>query len=340
MLKKDSIEASCSSINEHKLAKEKLDTSSHAYFVAYKDDEFDYIATQSKTLTFNSLSQYKNNLQKLGRYSDCSFGLRINPEVDLVSYNMYNPCNPNSRLGVTKSVLDTFLINHDNNLPRYIDGFMVHALCEDKGIGLCKLLDMLEHQFGSQLEGLKWLNLGGGHLITASDYDYNRVIVRVNAFRSRFPNLRLYIEPSSAFAWQSGILATKIVDIVKGKECDTIIVDASFSCHIPDTLEMPYKPNVVLLSQMKDDISSNGILQWSGNIGGITCLAGDMVSDYSFDIQPHIGDIIIFEDMIHYTMVKTTFFNGVDHPDIMLKKTDGSIVLLRSFGYDDYKGKL
>ena len=316
-----------SSIHEARLAFEEMGSLAHTYSPAYPDKDFPQILKYSSHITFNSLSQFDYfypAVLRSGRKVSC--GIRINPEYSAVETDLYNPCAPGSRLGITADLLP-------DRLPEGIEGLHFHTLCESTSYELEKTLDVVEKRFGKYLQQVKWLNMGGGHLMTRQGYDVEHLIRVLKAFREKHPHLELIMEPGSAFAWQTGFLLASVVDVVENHGIKTAIVDVSFTCHMPDCLEMPYKPAI------------RGAVEPDGHrpvyrIGGNSCLSGDFMGDWCFEHELHVGDKIIFEDMIHYTIVKTNMFNGIPHPDIALWTQDDTLVVWRRFGYEDYKNRM
>lgn len=319
--------STASSIHEARLAYEELGCLAHTYSPAYTDATFDTILRYSSHITFNSLSQYAHFASRVAAYDrHISCGLRINPEFSDVETDLYNPCAPGSRLGVIADKLPL-------QLPQGIEGLHFHTLCESTSYDLQRTLAVVEERFASWLQQVKWLNMGGGHLMTRKDYDVEHLISVLQAFKERHPHLHIIMEPGSAFAWQTGTLDTTIVDIVENHGISTAILDASFACHMPDCLEMPYKPAI-------RGAKEPGTAPYTYRMGGNSCLSGDFVGDWSFDAPLNIGDRIIFEDMIHYTIVKTTMFNGVPHPAIAIRRPNGDIELCREFTYADYRNRM
>lgn len=319
--------STASSIHEARLAYEELGCLAHTYSPAYTDATFDDILRYSSHITFNSLSQYNHfaaRVQAYDRYISC--GLRINPEFSDVETDLYNPCAPGSRLGVVVDQLPA-------TLPAGIEGLHFHTLCESTSYDLECTLAVVEQRFAPWLSQVKWLNMGGGHLMTRKGYDVEHLIGVLTAFRARHPHLKVIMEPGSAFAWQTGTLETTVVDIVENHGIRTAILDASFACHMPDCLEMPYKPAI-------RGAKEGGETPYTYRMGGNSCLSGDFVGDWSFDAPLAIGDRIIFEDMIHYTIVKTTMFNGVPHPAIAVRKADGTTQVWKQFTYEDYRNRM
>ena len=317
--------STASSLSEARLAYEEMGSKAHAYAPVYKKDEFCAIADYSSHITFNSLQQFFDYSSETKK-KNISCGLRINPEFSDVKTDLYNPCAPGSRLGVT---LDTL----GESLPNGIEGLHFHTLCESSSHDLEKTLSEVERKFGKFFHQIKWLNMGGGHLMTRDGYNVEHLIHILKQFNSRYPHLQLILEPGSAFVWQTGVLVSTVQDIVVNKEIKTAILDISFACHMPDCLEMPYKPSIVGAT---DEIEGKPTYRMGGN----SCLSGDFCGFWSFDRELKIGDRIVFEDMIHYTMVKTTMFNGVSHPSIGMWTLEDKFELFRVFTYLDYKQRL
>jgi carboxynorspermidine decarboxylase len=254
-------------------------------------------------------------------------GVRINPEFSVVETDLYNPSVPGSRLGVTCDLIGS-------TLPEGVSGLHLHNLCESNSYDLEKTLEVVEEKFGHLFSQIKWLNLGGGHLLTHKDYNTEHLISLLKTLKSRYPHLEIILEPGSAFAWQTGVLVASVADIVESRGVKTAMLNVSFACHMPDCLEMPYKPRI--RGAYQEPIKGKPTYRMGGN----SCLSGDFMGDWSFDEPLKVGDIIIFEDMIHYTIVKTTMFNGVSHPSIGLWTQNGHFELYRKFGYEDYKGRM
>ncbi|MDR1222540.1 MAG: carboxynorspermidine decarboxylase [Tannerella sp.] len=323
--------STASSVNEARLAWEEMGSPAHACSPAYTEENFPVFMKYSSHITFNSRSQF-NRFYPLTAASDhkISCGLRINPEYSEVSTNLYNPCAPGSRMGVTASQLG-------DTLPEGIEGFHFHTLCESTSCDLEKTLDAVEERFGRFLNRLKWLNMGGGHLMTRKDYKTQHLISLLKSFKATHPNLQIILEPGSAFAWQTGYLLTTVVDIVENGGVKTAIIDASFSCHMPDCLEMPYKPAI---RGAVDPDNPAAKAENSYRIGGNSCLSGDFMGDWVFEKPLKPGDPVIFEDMIHYTTVKTTMFNGIPHPSIAMLHENGELEIFRTFTYADYRRRM
>ena len=322
-----------SSLSEAKLAKEEFGAKAHTFSPAYTDDEIDEIINCSSHLTFNSLSQYE-------RYHDrvvgkASIGLRVNPEYSEVGTMLYNPCAPGTRFGVSADKLPEVL-------PQDIEGFHCHCHCESGADVLERTLAHIEEKFAKWFPQLKWLNLGGGHLMTRKDYDIPLLINILKGLHERYPWLKIILEPGSAFAWQTGPLVSHVVDIVEDKAIRTAILDVSFTCHMPDCLEMPYYPDVRGAEHVDVEGAPSSVLQtpFLYRLGGNSCLSGDFMSSWRFDHELKVGEEVIFEDMIHYTTVKTCMFNGITHPAIGMLHEDGNVEILRTFGYEDYRNRM
>lgn len=327
-----------SSLHEARLALEEFGTKAHTYSPAYEDDTFDEVANLSSHITFNSLSQFSRfapRIATMPQNSRPSIGLRINPERSEIETELYDPCAPGSRFGVTADALAKA------GLPENVEGFHCHCHCESNSHALARTIERIEERFGEWLPRLKWINLGGGHLVTHKDYDVNHLIETLTAFRHRHPNLKVVLEPGSAFAWQTGPLVSRVVDIVENHGIKTAILDVSFTCHMPDCLEMPYHPTVRGAETLAE--ARGTALEREPNVyrlGGNSCLSGDYMSAWRFAAPLQVGDEVIFEDMIHYTTVKTTTFNGIAHPSIALRHTDGTLEMLRRFTYEDYRERM
>ncbi|MDR3142570.1 MAG: carboxynorspermidine decarboxylase [Tannerellaceae bacterium] len=316
--------STASSIYEAQLAFEEMGSPAHTCSPAYTEKDFPLILKYSSHITFNSLSQFERFYPKVragGHNVSC--GIRINPEYSVVETDLYNPAAPGSRMGVVSDLLG-------DTLPEGIEGFHFHALCESSSYDLEKMLEVVEKRFGRFFPSIKWLNMGGGHLMTRKDYDIEHLISILRTFKSNYPALEIIMEPGSAFAWQTGFLLTTVVDVVENRGIKTAIIDASFTCHMPDCLEMPYKPAI-----------RNAIDATEGKpayrIGGNSCLSGDFMGDWFFEQPLKTGDKIIFEDMIHYTIVKTNMFNGIPHPSIALWNKEDELIIYKTFTYKDYK---
>lgn len=319
--------STASSLSEARLAFEEMGALAHTYSPAYTEKEFPVIAECSSHISFNSLSQFSRfypYLQKMDRKVSC--GLRINPEFSLVETDLYNPCAPGSRLGVVADLLE-------DGLPDGVEGLHCHTLCESSADDLELMLNAIEKGFARFLPKVKWLNLGGGHLMTREGYDVEKLISLLKNFKAKYPNLEIILEPGSAFAWRTGELVSSVVDVVENHGVKTAILDVSFACHMPDCLEMPYKPAIVGAT---DEVEGKPTYRMGGN----SCLSGDFYGSWSFDKELSVGDKVVFEDMIHYTTVKTTMFNGISHPSIALWTKDGKLEMLREYSYEDYRSRM
>ncbi|MCI9286068.1 MAG: carboxynorspermidine decarboxylase [Muribaculaceae bacterium] len=314
-----------SSLNELRLGNEELGGEAHVYCPVYTDSTIDEFLSRATHLTFNSLSQW----EKYGARAiaaGVSPGLRVNPQCSVIETEIYNPALPGSRFGVTADQLG-------GHLPEGIEGLHFHALCESDSHDLEKVLAAFEEQFGSYLPQLKWVNFGGGHLMTREGYDTDHLINLLRGFRSRYPWLKVVMEPGSAFTWRTGDLITSVLDVVENQGVSTAIIDASFACHMPDCLEMPYKPAI---TESTDPAPGLPVYR----LGGNSCLSGDYVGDWTFATPLTPGTRLTLEDMNHYTTVKTNMFNGIAHPAMVLCDADGDCRYLRQFDYMDYKNRM
>ena len=321
-----------SSLSEARLAFEEFGSKAHTFSPAYKDDEIDEIVRCSSHLTFNSLSQYERYHNRAG---ECSLGLRVNPEYSEVGTLLYNPCAPGTRFGVSADKLP-------EQLPSDIRGFHCHCHCESGSDVFERTLQHIEQKFSRWFPQIEWINFGGGHLVTRADYDIERLVRIVQGFHSRYPHLKVIFEPGSAFAWQTGPLVASVVDVVEDKGIRTAILDVSFTCHMPDCLEMPYFPDVRGAEHIDENNYQLSIInsQFIYRLGGNSCLAGDFMGYWQFPRELQVGDEVIFEDMIHYTTVKTNTFNGITHPSLCMLHADGRLELLRRFTYEDYRDRM
>jgi carboxynorspermidine decarboxylase len=318
--------AAASSVDEARLCFEEIGSPAHTYSPVYKQNDFQSIIKYSSHITFNSLNQYKKYSGELRKNPKrISPGIRINPEFSEISHGLYNPCSPGSRLGVTSEDLK-------GRLPEGIEGFHFHVLFESDSYALEKVLQVVEKKFGMFFPQLKWINMGGGHLMTRKDYNTGHLIRLLKEFKER-TGLHIILEPGSAFAWETGELVATVEDIVENQGTKTAILDVSFTAHMPDCLEMPYKPKIL---NATDPVPGKQVYR----LGGNSCLSGDVMGDWTFEKEPVPGDRIVFLDMIHYTMVKTTTFNGVHHPSIGIWTLDNKFRLIREFDYTDYKNRL
>lgn len=321
-----------SSLSEARLALEEFGAKAHTYSPAYTDEEIDDIVRCSSHLTFNSLSQYERFHDRVE--GKASIGLRVNPEYSEVGTMLYNPCAPGTRFGITADKLP-------ETLPANIEGFHCHCHCESGADVLERTLVHIEEKFSKWFPQLKWLNLGGGHLMTRKDYDVPHLINILKGLHERYPWLKIILEPGSAFAWQTGPLVSHVVDIVEDKGIRTAILDVSFTCHMPDCLEMPYMPEVRGAEIVEDSSSlQSQTSEYVYRLGGNSCLSGDFMSSWRFDHELKVGEEVIFEDMIHYTTVKTCMFNGISHPALAMLHKDGKLEILRHFGYEDYRNRM
>jgi carboxynorspermidine decarboxylase len=319
--------STASSIYEARLAYEEMGSRAHTYSPAYTAADFPTILECSSHITFNSFSQFERfypMMKSFGR--KVSAGIRINPEFSVVETDLYNPSVPGSRMGVVADQMP-------DTLPEGVEGIHFHTLCESSSYDLEKVLRHIETQFGKHLRQVKWINMGGGHLMTRKGYDVEHLIATLKQFKAKW-NLDIILEPGSAFAWDTGVLVSHIVDIVENGGIRTAILDVSFTAHMPDCLEMPYKPRIRGAYHEPADGKP------TYRMGGNSCLSGDFIGDWSFDRELETGDAIIFEDMIHYTTVKTNMFNGVPHPSLAIWNNATGLNVFRKFGYEDYKGRM
>ena len=321
-------ESTASSVNEAQLAFEEMGSLALTYAPSYSDEEFATFLKYSSHITFNSLSQFERFYpQVVASGKDIKCGLRINPEYSVVDTDLYNPSTPGSRLGVTQALIG-------EKLPKGISGLHLHNLCENNSYDLEKTLEVVEKKFGHLFSDIEWLNLGGGHLMTEKNYNTDHLIALLKSLKERYPHLEIIMEPGSAFAWQTGVLVATVNDIVENDNVKTAMLNVSFACHMPDCLEMPYKPHIRGAHQ--EPVAGKPTYR----MGGSSCLSGDFIGDWSFDEPLKVGDKIVFEDMIHYTIVKTTMFNGVSHPSLAVWTEDNELVMYRKFDYEDYKGRM
>lgn len=316
-----------SSLFEARLAKEEFGSLAHTYSPAYTEEEIDDIVRCSSHLTFNSLTQYERFHE---RCKDTSIGIRVNPEYSEIETELYNPCAPGSRFGILADELPEVL-------PSDIEGFHIHCHCESGSDIFARTLVHIEEKFSKWFGQIKWINFGGGHLMTRKDYDVELLINTINAFHQRYPHLKVILEPGSAFGWQTGPLLSKVVDIVENKGIKTAILNVSFTCHMPDCLEMPYWPAVRGAETIEEEYAEGENVY---RLGGNSCLSGDWMQSWRFDHPLKIGEEIIFEDMCHYTTVKTCMFNGIGHPSIGMLHTDGTFELFKKFEYEDYRDRM
>jgi carboxynorspermidine decarboxylase len=308
---------------EARLGREEFGKEVHAYAAAYSDADFNELLTLCDEIDFNSFAQLEKfrSLMKEG----IKFGLRINPECSTQGgeHEIYDPCAPRSRLGIRRKDFE------GQNLDG-ITGLHFHTLCEQNADDLATTLQAVEEQFGDILPKMEWVNFGGGHHVTRDDYDVDLLCKLINDFKAKY-DVQIILEPGEAVALNAGVLVASVLDIIDN-DGPIAILDVSCTCHMPDVLEMPYRP----------EIEGAGLPNEKAHtykLAGLSCLAGDVIGDYSFDEPLKVGDQLIFGDMAHYSMVKTTFFNGIQHPSIAIKRGD-EIETIREFSYEDYKGRL
>jgi carboxynorspermidine decarboxylase len=315
-----------SGLHEAILAKEEFGKEVHTYSPAFKKEDIETIAKISNHLVFNSIAQFKIYAPKAKAVNpNISLGLRINPQFSSSPSEKYNPCGLYSRLGVT-------IENFDESILKLCDGLHFHALCEEDSHALAEVLKHFEAKFGRYIPQMKWINFGGGHHITRKDYDVEALISIINSFKSKYNINELYLEPGEAIGWEVGVLVATVVDIVHNG-MDIVILDICAEAHMPDTIIMPYRADIRGSAKAHEKPHTY-------RITGNSCLAGDVMGDYSFDAPLHIGDRVIFEDQIHYTIVKATTFNGVALPSINILREDGELECVKEFGYDEFKGRL
>jgi len=317
---------SASGLHEAKLGREEMNKEVHTYSPAFKEEEIEEIAKLSDHLVFNSPNQVRRFLKKVKAVNpSISCGIRVNPEFSSAPVDLYNPCGLYSRLGTT-------IANFEPEILEELDGLHFHALCEQNIDALEGVLKAFEEKFSEFIPKMKWINFGGGHHITRKDYDVDLLIKVICDFKTRYNNITVYLEPGEAVGWQTGPLVASVLDIIHNG-MDVAILDVSAEAHMPDTLAMPYRAEV-------RGAGVAGEKPYTYRLGGNTCLAGDIMGDYSFDKPINIGDKIVFEDQIHYTMVKTTTFNGVQHPSIAIWTKENELKIVREFGYEDFKNRL
>lgn len=324
----DYLDGCCASgLYEAKLACDIFSKEIHTFSPAFKEDEIRQIASISHHMVFNSPTQLARLLPIIKNNSKTmpSIGLRVNPEQSQSPVALYDPCGLHSRLGTVSENIDKDILND-------INGLHFHALCEQDAYALEYVLEAFEKKFGIYLSGLKWVNFGGGHHITHDDYDIDKLITIINNFKHKHPHLEVYLEPGEAIGWETGVLVSTVLDIMHNG-IDIAILDTSAEAHMPDTIIMPYRAMVRDSGELEEKT-------YSYRLAGNTCLAGDIMGDYSFDKPLAVGDKIVFEDQMHYTMVKATTFNGIPLPSIAILRKDGSVDVVREFGYDDFKNRL
>ncbi|MFH1395235.1 MAG: carboxynorspermidine decarboxylase [Candidatus Omnitrophota bacterium] len=317
-----------SSLDEARLGFEEFGGEVHIYAPAYRDDEFKDIMKYASHISFNSFSQwekFKPVIQSNNKKIKCS--LRVNPEHSEVKVALYDPCAPFSRLGIK---VDQFEKKNLNG----ITGLHFHTLCELNSDALERTLEVVERKFGCFINQMEYINFGGGHHITRPDYDIKRLSRIINSFKERYNNLKVYLEPGEAIALNIGFLVSTVLDVIPEKDMSIAILDTSAAAHMPDVLEMPYRPNIKGAGKI-------GEYPYAYRLGGLTCLAGDVIGDYSFQEPLKPGTRLVFMDMAHYTMVKNNTFNGIRLPSIAIHNSrDGKTRLVREFGYADYRNRL
>lgn len=322
-----------SSLAEARLAVDKFGSQAHTFSPAYTDYEIDEIAECSSHLTFNSFTQYERLHERArNKNKGISFGIRINPEYSEIETDIYNPCAPGTRFGVSADKMP-------ESLPDEIEGLHCHCHCENGSDVFERTLGHIEEKFGKWFDQIKWINFGGGHLMTRKDYDIELLVNTLNNFHKRYPWLKVIMEPGSAFGWQTGPLVAQVIDITEDKDIKTAILNVSFSCHMPDCLEMPYHPNIRGAKTIEDEPKYTEPHTY--RLGANSCLSGDFMSAWQFDHELKIGENIIFEDMNHYTTVKTTMFNGITHPTIaIVRKDTNELEILRKYDVEDYFSRM
>jgi carboxynorspermidine decarboxylase len=311
-----------SSLHEVKLCFEEMGVKAHSCFVVYLEEEFQEVLKMSSHITFNSLNQYNKFKKYIRSYPEVKFALRVNPKCPVVETAKYNPCMLGSRFGISVEDLP-------DTLPEGITGIHFHALCESSATDLEKILDTLEAQIGNLFHQCSWVNMGGGHHITRQDYDKELLVMLLNNFNQNY-KVKIFLEPGEAVGWKTGVLLSKVEDVVESDGIKTALLNVSFSAHMPDCLEMPYKPIVIGEKQEGKEYT----------LGGNSCMSGDFVSGFHFENEIEPGDDIIFEDMMHYTFVKSSTFNGVALPAIATVKVTGELIVQKEFGYNDFKSRL
>ncbi|MDA3947043.1 MAG: carboxynorspermidine decarboxylase [Helicobacteraceae bacterium] len=318
--------ATASGLHEAKLAHEEMRGEVHTYSPAFKEEEIEEIASISDHIVFNTPSQLTRFAAKAKAINPAiSISLRVNPEFSSSPVDLYNPCGIYSRLGTTKK-------NFDESILDQLDGLNFHALCEQNVDALEGVLAAFEEKFGAYIDKMKYVNFGGGHHITRKDYDVEKLIEVIKAFKKRHNNIEVYLEPGEAVGWQTGELVSTVLDVFENG-MNVAILDTSAEAHMPDTLAMPYRADVRGAGEANKKA-------YTYRLGGNTCLAGDIMGDYSFDKPLNVGDKIIFEDQIHYTFVKNTTFNGIKLPSLVLVHQNGDVEVVKEFGYTNYKTRL
>jgi carboxynorspermidine decarboxylase len=311
---------------EARLGFEEMGKETHIYAPAFSDEDFGGILPYADHIVFNSFAQWEHFKPRLSEKKNgkISCGIRINPEYSEIGTPIYNPCYRYSRLGVTEK-------NFKGKDLSGIDGLHFHTLCEQNADTLARTVQVVEEKFGDAIRSMKWVNFGGGHHITRPDYDVKALIATVLRFREKY-SVDVYLEPGEAVALHTGVLVASVLDIVENEK-SIAILDASAACHMPDVLEMPYRPQI-------EGAGAPGRYPFEYRLGGPTCLAGDVIGDYSFPAPLKAGDRVVFMDMAHYTMVKNNTFNGINLPSIACMGKGEGITLIKTFGYEDFKGRL
>ena len=323
---------SSSGINEALLAKEHFGKEIHVYSPAFTSNDVHKLASFSHTIIFNSTQQLAMGIKETEGRTRPEFGLRINPQISTGNTDIYNPCTIDSRLGTIRATLDRNLKDYPNTSQNSISGLHFHTLCEEDSDALEQTALAFEAKFQDIIKHCKWLNFGGGHHITRPDYDIHRLCEVIKYFQKKY-KLTVYLEPGEAVALHTGILNAKVLDILETENTQNAILNISATCHMPDVLEMPYRPNIL------DAFPANEKAH-TYKLGGLSCLAGDVIGDYSFEKPLKINDTLQFLDMSHYTIVKTSTFNGVPLPAICLFNESDGLKLVRSFTYEDYRDRL
>ena len=324
-------DSTASSLNEMRLSLDYLGGEVHTYCPVYTDQTFPEFLAGSSHITFNSVNLFQKFLPQTEEWNRSnpdrrvSPGLRVNPHCSVIETDIYNP----SRFGVNPDRL--------SSLPHGIEGLHFHALCESTSFDLEKVLEAFKAQFGHLLPEVKWLNMGGGHLMTRKGYDTDHLVSLLNGLHREYPHLKLIMEPGSAFTWQTGDLVTEVLDIVEDSGIRTAIIDASFACHMPDVLEMPYQPEIAEAFPNDSRLDNEG---FDYRLGGNSCLSGDFAGPWRLPKELKPGDMLTLKDMNHYTTVKTNMFNGIQHPDIYWKPIYGDAKLLRHYTYEDYRDRM
>lgn len=318
-----------SSLFEARLGYEEMGKQVHIFSPAYREDEFYEIMKYSDHIIFNSFSQWKLYRDKVKKYNNenekkIECGLRINPEYSEIETDIYNPCFENSRMGIT-------LENFEPAELEGINGLHFHTMCEQNSDTLARTIKIVDEKFGKYIKNMRWLNFGGGHHITREDYDMETLVNSILYMKNKY-NIEIYLEPGEAVALNSGFLVCTVLDIIKNG-MDIAILDTSAACHMPDVLEMPYRPHII-------GAGNPGEYEYTYRFGGPTCLAGDIIGDYSFERPLKIGDRLVFCDMAIYSMVKNNTFNGINLPSIVKYSEENGVEIIKEFGYEDFKGRL